>query len=287
MIRAAEIGEEARLEDFLAAYPDSSMFLRSNLARHGLSRSEHPHASRYWLAEREDGAITAVLGLSREGYLMAQAPAAPAALWTRFATVLQGQDVIGMTGDATQVEAALAGLGLARAPFVTNHDEPLYRLDLVDLAAGDDQLRAPVERDLPLLGRWYADYFLDIGFVASPEQAAADAQMRARRVVAEDSCRLLLEGARPVAMAALNAQVADMVQLGGVYVPRAERNRGLGRRVTAGLLADARARSGARVAILFANNPAAARSYEAIGFRLAGRYRIAILKAAQRVGLAA
>lgn len=46
--------------------------------------------------------------------------------------------------------------------------------------------------------------------------------------------------------------------------------------MTAARLAEARA-AGARVAILFSNNDAASRAYEAIGFRRVGDYRVCVL----------
>ena len=58
------------------------------------------------------------------------------------------------------------------------------------------------------------------------------------------------------------------------------RGKRLGREVTRALLAEARD-NGARQAVLFANNDAAARAYQAIGFRQVGWYRIAFLKAAR------
>jgi predicted GNAT family acetyltransferase len=77
-------------------------------------------------------------------------------------------------------------------------------------------------------------------------------------------------------MANLNAVVGEHVQVGGVYVPREARGRGFARRITTGLLQEARS-EGARIAVLFANNAAAARAYEAIGFRQNGWYGIALL----------
>ncbi len=77
-------------------------------------------------------------------------------------------------------------------------------------------------------------------------------------------------------MASLNATAGTAVQVGGVYVPGAFRNRGYGRAVTRALLAEAAA-SGARQAVLFANNAASVRAYRAIGFRQVGWYRIAFL----------
>ncbi len=287
MIRRAEPGEEGRLEAFLAQHANTSMFLRGNLATHGLVPSDHPHSSTYWLAETEQGEIRAVAGCNNDGFLMAQVPGEVPGFWQAMANVLAGRKICGMTGEDGQVQAALAGLGLADAGFTLNHAEPLYRLELSELEDPKAQIRPAQPGDEQLLKSWFFEHFLDTGFTSNKLQASADARRRAARVVGEDSLRLLLEdGSRPVAMAGINARAGDMVQLGSVHVPRDLRNAGRGRRVTAALLAEERAK-GTRTAVLFANNAAAARAYEAIGFRLVGQYRIAILSRPQPVQVAA
>ncbi|SIO17765.1 GNAT family N-acetyltransferase [Vannielia litorea] len=276
MIRQAQPGEEARLEAFLAGHAETSMFLRGNLATHGLRPTDHPHGTTCWLAETEAGAIRAVVGCNNEGFLMAQVPVPLPGLWSAVAQVLAGRSIAGMTGEDTQVRAALEGIGLADAPFTLNHTEPLYRLDLDRLEDPEAELRPVSPADEPMLVEWFAEHFIDTGFSASRLQALSDARRRAARVVHESALRLLLDNGVPVGMAAVNARAGDMVQLGSVHVLRPHRNRGLGRRVTAALLAEERAR-GARRAVLFANNPAAARAYEGLGFRHIGAYRIALL----------
>ncbi|MBS8226786.1 GNAT family N-acetyltransferase [Vannielia litorea] len=277
MIRRAEPGEEARLEAFLAQHPNTSMFLRGNLATHGLAPSDHPHATTFWLAETERGEIRAVAGCNNEGFLMAQVPEEIPGFWEAVINVLAGRKVAGMTGETGQVQAALAGLGLAGAEFTLNHDEPLYRLELAGLEDPGAQIRPTQPEDQPMLKSWFFEHFLDTGFAPNKLQASADARKRAARVVEEDNLRILLEeGYRPVAMAGINARVGNMVQLGSVHTPRDLRRAGRGRAVVLALLAEEREK-GAEVAVLFANNDAAARMYEAIGFRLVGRYRIAIL----------
>ncbi|QDC07826.1 GNAT family N-acetyltransferase [Oceanicola sp. D3] len=287
MIRQAQPGEEARLESFLAQHPNTSMFLRGNLAAHGLVPSDHPHSSTCWLAETERGEIRAVVGCNNDGFLMAQVPEEIPGFWGAVTHALAGRKVAGMTGEDGQVRGALAGLGLSGAPFTLSHDEPLYRMELDRLEDPGAQLRQTQPGDEAMLKSWFFEHFLDTGFATNKLQASADARKRAARVVHEKDLRLLLEhGYKPVAMAGINARVANMVQLGSVHVPRDLRRGGRGRKVTAALLAEERAR-GAEVAVLFANNAAAARVYEAIGFELVGRYRIAILSRPVPVGVVA
>ena len=82
---------------------------------------------------------------------------------------------------------------------------------------------------------------------------------------------------RPVAKTSFNAAVATWVQVGGVFTPPDLRSRGYGRAVVAASLEDARA-EGATNAVLFttADNHAAQRAYEAIGFRAIGHYGLLV-----------
>ncbi|MGV6850335.1 MAG: GNAT family N-acetyltransferase [Marinibacterium sp.] len=280
-LRLATQPDAPAIEAFLAGHAETSMFLRSNLADHGIGDSDHPHASTYWIAGG-DG-ISGVFGRSNAGYLMAQAPDASPAIWAAWIRALDGQLVRGLTGAEHQVQAALRAMRLRVGGFATNHAEPLYRLDLNRLAAPDAVLRRAVSGDGDLLAGWFADYLMETGLTSDRSRAAQEAEFRARDALdLKSAVRLPDLRGEAVAMASLNASVGDMVQVGGVFVPCAYRNRGLGRQVTAARLAEARA-EGARTAILFANNPAAARAYEAIGFDCIGSYHVAVLKRPTRI----
>ncbi|MDX1782191.1 MAG: GNAT family N-acetyltransferase [Thalassovita sp.] len=285
MIRKAQPGEEAAIEAFLAQHADSSMFLRSNLAAYGLAELQHPHGTTYCLYP-EIGAIRGVFGRSNSGFLMCQAPDAAPEVWRGFADALEGQEIKGMTGDDEQVTAALAAIGLPGDGFVMNHAEPLYRLDLARLKAPAATLRVPVSEDAELLSLWSAQYMIDTGEAGAKGPEPRIAIARAVEAITGGKTRLLIEDGQPVAMTGFNAQLDDMVQVGGVFTPPDRRGNGNARRAVAAHLAEARAQ-GAKTAILFANNAAAARAYEAIGFERIGAYRVAILKTPQVIGGAA
>lgn len=276
-----------RIEAFLAGHAETSMFLRSNLAAHGIGETVHPHGSTYWLHEGPDG-IEAVFGASNGGYLMVQAPDASAEVWRAWVQALDGRLMRGLTGDDVQVRRALAALELRVDLFAMNHAEPLYRLDLdrLDLdrlEGAGTEIRPAGEADREILAEWFTTYLMETGLTTDPEHARQEAEARALTASRDGKERLLLEEGQPVATASLNAQVDGIVQVGGVFVPVAARNRGLGRKVTAARLAEAR-EDGARMAILFSNNDAASRAYEAIGFERIGAYRVAVLKTPIFVG---
>jgi predicted GNAT family acetyltransferase len=86
---------------------------------------------------------------------------------------------------------------------------------------------------------------------------------------------VLAIGDNLVAMTGFNAQIPGIAQVGGVFTPRELRGRGYARRVVAGSLIDSRGEI--ERAILFTPNPAAARAYEAIGFRRTSSFALVIL----------
>ncbi|WP_373049698.1 hypothetical protein [Thalassovita aquimarina] len=87
MIRQARPGEEVEIEAFLAGYADSSMFLRGNLAEHGLDERDHPHGTAFFRSP-VTGPVKAMFGRTNKGFLMCQAPAAGLDLWQDFALAM-------------------------------------------------------------------------------------------------------------------------------------------------------------------------------------------------------
>jgi predicted GNAT family acetyltransferase len=285
MIRPATTDDHAALEAFLMRHINSSMFLCSNLAEAGIGNTEHPHGTEF-LLQMQGERILGVLGLTNAGFIACQVPEADVAVWAEYAEALRGRMVKGITGPDDQLDQALPALGLSGAAFSVNAAEPLYRLDLEDLILpdGPSQIRAPQTLDMETLTFWYVGYGRDTGSMVGPD-AATRAIERAVNAIQGDVTRLLIVDGRPVAMAAFNAQFRDMVQIGGVYTPEDQRGQGYARGVVAAHLAEARGK-GIKTAILFSNNDAASRAYEAIGFCRVGSYRVAILKQDVEIGSA-
>jgi predicted GNAT family acetyltransferase len=80
-----------------------------------------------------------------------------------------------------------------------------------------------------------------------------------------------------VSLSAFNAALPDIVQLGGIYTPPEFRGRGYAKAAVVASLLAARDR-GATRAVLFTDNPSAARSYEAVGFQRVGDYGLILLR---------
>ncbi len=281
MLRAAEPGDEAAIEAFLARHAETSMFMRANLRDFGLQGGDAPRASRYWLA---GSPIRAAFGLSTAGFITVQAPDAAPALFNAFAAAIVGQEILGIAAPPEAATAMKQALRLDETAFALFFNEPLYRLplDALRLPPGTTTLRPPREADRPLLFKWSRAYAAEL-HMAPPDQLDAEANTRTENALTSGNLRLLVQDGTPVAMTAINARLPDMVQIGGVYTPPELRGRGHARRAVALHLAEARA-EGVTTAILFASGPAACRAYEAIGFERIGTYTLARLKAPSIVG---
>jgi ribosomal protein S18 acetylase RimI-like enzyme len=279
MIRQVRPDEAGALEAFLSQYLATSMFLRSNLAAHGIGGAAHPHATIYHRCP-EDGPIRAIFGRSNGGGLMMQAPfGCDKQALSAYVDALQGHTLVGLTGAADQTLELLAELGWQHlGNLQLDKVEPLYRLELVKLAATPARLVRPSAANAPRLTDWFEAYLQETGLPMPGFSLRQAAEQRCQSAIEADDVGFLVRQGVPVAMAALNAKVGSAVQVGGVFVPQGARNQGFGRQVTQALLAGARDK-GATDAYLSANNAAACRAYEAIGFGRIGDYRIALLHA--------
>lgn len=269
-VRPATEADIPVFDALFARHADTSMFLRQALLA-GISGGPSPLDARFWRVG--DGAVA----LSTGGFLSMQIPDATEAQLAALRVALEGETLRGMSGEASQVERLLPALGLDETLLGVDGVEPLYRLELADLGTGHrGDLRRPEAGDLGWLTRWRQFYEAELHGHAP--QAAIRRHVEA--LVSADRMRILWSGGVPVAVTAFNARLpapAGMVQVGGVFTPRAFRSRNFARMAVALHLAEARD-EGAQTAILFASGPPAMRAYEAIGFRQVGRYRLAMFQ---------
>jgi RimJ/RimL family protein N-acetyltransferase len=218
-----------------------------------------------WIVETAGG-IAGFLGLSGGGHLM---PHWPGADWRRLRPALAGRRIAAVIGPGGQAPAVLAGLGLGAAPRRHQDEEAGFALALSDLRlpdVGGYDLVPLTAAHRDLARRWRVAYLAEL-FADHGAEARAAADVA--QWIAAGSHRLLLRGGVPAAMCGFNARIPDTVQVGAVWTPPEARGQGLARRAVALHLAEVRD-AGARTAVLFAANAAAAAAYRAIGFRPAG-----------------
>lgn len=270
MIRVQDADREA-LVDFMFANAPILMFPLTNLTSYGMGGG-HPRAISAWVAKEGDK-ITDVLTVSEEGLLF---PCCPNGDWGAVANVVKGRQIKGFLGEGQQVAALRHAVGLSRK---ANLDaiEPAFVLDIAHMVMPDTTgftLKPLTAAPLDLLIAWRTDYQ-----IATLDAPAAEAKERATKeinaYVAKDSHRVLFKDDKPVSMTGFNAELPEIVQIGGVYTPPDMRSRGFARIALAMHLSEVSV-DGVTQAVLSAANEAAARAYVALGFERTGSFAIAI-----------
>jgi RimJ/RimL family protein N-acetyltransferase len=282
-IRRLSPGDETALDAFLARHPDSSMHLRSNLRRVGLIDGTAPYQGAY-VAAFDGRAILGVVAHFWNGMIVVQAPAHVEALAPQ-AVAASGRRVVGLLGPGEQVKRAQYALGLAEGEATEDSTDDLFALDLAALrvptalAEGRVAVRYPAATELASITEWSVAFNCEaLGFAESDELRRRCAEHMSR-LQAENAHFVLEAAGVPVAYAAFNATLPDMVQLGGVWTPPALRGKGYARSVVAGALLAARA-EGIRRVVLFTerdNHPAQS-AYRSLGFERIGDYGIVIFR---------
>ncbi len=275
MRRATEAGRPA-IEAFLRHHVVHAMFPLSNLATYGMA-DEQDYSMRFWLAET-GGRITGILSTTRAGTVM---PCLPDADVAAAAPVLSGQQVLGIIGPRLQVRGIEAAVGLTQAPRNLDHDEPHLRLDLTRLTIpdGPGQIVPIAEAPPATLYDWMEDYQRTV-LGTPPGEARARARQSHQTFCTRKSHVVLMDGDMPLAMTGFNAQLPEVVQIGGVYTPPDKRGQGYARRALALHLAQAR-NAGVGQATLFASSDMAVRSYRSIGFDQIGDWTLLLFDGPQ------
>lgn len=280
-VRLLGADDAPAFEAFLGPRAESSLFLLANARRAGFEDSGLPFTGAY-AGAFEGELLTGVAAHYWNGIVALQAPAHLDEVLRR-AVGASGRAVAGLTGPYDQVVAARGALSASARPAAVEKPEGLFVLDLGRLAVPDAlasgrvQCRRPRAEDLPRLVEWRAAYRREVlGEPAGRENEAASRD-DVRSLQESGSHWLLEAGGVPVAYSAFNARLPEIVQVGGVWTPPPLRGRGFARAVVAASLLEARA-GGVRRAVLFTENPAAAKAYAALGFRRVGDYGLVIFK---------
>ena len=233
----------------------------------------------------EGEAVAGVVALFWNGSLIYQAPNYLPAL-QEAVLIATDRPIKTMLGPADQVAAGLDALG---ASVRVHMDDPqvLFGLRLADLAVpeplrtGAVHARVLNAADTPVLAQWRAASRMELFLEPDTPELWEEAQDSVERYLASQRQWVLEADGKLVSTCTFNAEIREVVQVGGVYTPPEARGRGYARAVVAAALLDARA-EGAGDAILFTDddNQAAQKAYRAIGFRPIGDYRIVLVQPA-------
>ena len=285
-IRVLQPGDEAALEAFLLPRIETSMFLLGNMRAVGLVDGGGFLEGSY-VAANDGDKIVGVVAHYWNDNLIVQAPVHVEAL-CKAAIEASGRRVGGLIGPAEQVQAAKDALDLAGGAIQLDETEYLYSLALADLLVPEGLRtgrlvgRRLQPRDADQVTEWLVAFALEsLGEENSP-QLWERTRANTERKVEQGTTWILEDGGRPVSTSGFNTTTAEAVQIGGVFTPLELRSRGYGRAVVAASLLDARA-EGVESSILFTGvwNVPAQKSYEALGYRHIGAYRLLLLRAAE------
>jgi predicted GNAT family acetyltransferase len=290
-IRVLRPGDEAALETFLLPRIETSMFLLGNMRAAGLVDGDEFLQGTYVAACNGDEIVGVVAHYWNDN-LVVQAPVHVGAL-CKAALEASGRRVGGLLGPAEQVQAAMETLAVAKYSLDVAEDtiqldetEYLYSLALADLLVPEGLRtghlvgRRIQPRDTEKVTAWLVAFALEsLGAEDSPrlwERTRANVE----RKMEQGTTWILEDEGRPVSTSGFNTTTAEAVQIGGVFTPPELRCRGYGRAVVAASLLDARA-EGVESSILFTGvrNIPAQKSYEALGYRHIGDYRLLLLRA--------
>ncbi len=282
-IRKLQKGDERLAELFLAQYAETSMILRGNIRLAGLEYKDALYHGNYFGSFTDTGNIDGVLAHYWNGNILMQAPdvnvlSALVAVFQE-AVVRPIAGVIGVDGQARFVVAAL---GLSDQEFSLNRNEKLYALDLGALKLppnlnGRWKMKEAREADPETLFQWMKSFEIESLHAEDNDDLVRRVKNRVDRAMDEPDFWILEVDGCPVALNGFNARLPDSVQIGSVWTPPEHRGRGYVRSLLALTLQVAK-KQGVEKAILFTDNPAAIKAYEAIGFREIGSYRLALLK---------
>lgn len=287
-MRVTRLGMDdyAQLEQFLRQHRETSLFILGNMNRVGLAQSDQAYHGDYWgLFQQEE--LSGVLVHYWNGNVMMQAPN-PEHLTYLIHTFQKTvkRPIAGILGVVEQADQVITALGLHSAQFRLQRAEQLYALDLSQLIipalAAELELKVvhPRAEYRELLQAWLRAYELE----ALHAQAGAALERRVAATVEvwlrSTEIYLLEVNQQPVALSGFSVNLPDIVQVGPVWTPPSQRNRAYARYLVAQSLATAKER-GVQTAILFTDTPAAIKAYTAIGFRLIGQYRLALLREPQ------
>lgn len=275
--------DQGRLEQFLSQHVETSMFLLSNLRATGIKDGDAPYQGTYY-ALFERGSITGVIAHYWNGVIISQAKDRIEQL-TETLTRTKKRAIKGILGPASQVERIRSVARIDNSLVQMDEPEILFALELSQLkipdslASGEFIGRLMMIEELDLVSEWAKDYAIETLGEADSSELRRSVRLETERYLTEDRTWILEHGGIPVARSAINAALAEIIQIGGVWTPPEFRGRGYGRAVVAATLIAAREK-GVKTAILFTGNTNvnARKVYTSLGFKKIGDFRIVLLR---------
>jgi RimJ/RimL family protein N-acetyltransferase len=276
------------LEHFLRKHAPTSMFLRSNARAAGLDdRGEIFQAS--YLGAFRRAELVGVMAHCWNGMILMQAPDIDVleGLYRALLALptITDRGIKGASGDYPQVRALIEWLKPDAGLVQMDTREDLFALALENLVIppslqqGDVICRRLEARDMAVVLPWRIEFLIEALQASRDKIEPAEEAAMLRNYVATGHGFVLEHGetGQLLSTSSFNAALPDVVQIGNVWTPPSLRGNAYARAVVAGQLLHAR-QDGVKQAVLFADNPAAIRVYESVGFKKIGDFGITLLR---------
>lgn len=274
------------LDEFLIPYTPTSMFLRSNARKVGLTYRENQLYTAHYFGAFENGVLRGVIALNWNGNLFSQVPH-PAILQALYAEAARAEadfQIMGILAPDEQAQQILDWLDFRVQESTISSIEKSYTLDIDKLQIPEPLMKeewlcrlATIE-DLPLLVRERIHYSVEtFGTDPDTENFLPETREEIRHKIGAAEIFILEVRGVIVSIANYNATLPMVVQIGGVWTPPHFRQKGYAGGVVAGALREAQKRH-IKQAVLFTKNPYAMRCYEKLGFEYADDYHLTLFK---------
>lgn len=281
-VRLLDRRDQKMLEDFLAPHKAQCMFICSNLRAAGVEYQDVMFHGEYWGSFCSvSGQVNGIIVHYWNGNIMMFAE--DLVILSSLVLTLKNnikRPIAGILGPDNQTKFVIEELGLLNEHYDANSQEGLYEINLENL----DQPQIPPGYSIieaskaskDTLIEWMKGYEIEALCADKNSELQTRVENKVARLMKAD-CWVLIKEGIDVSLSAFNARIEGMVQIGPVWTPPEHRNKGFSRLLVANSLVSEK-NKGTKTAILFADNPAAVRLYESIGFKIIGYYRLAILK---------
>ncbi|MDG1436290.1 MAG: GNAT family N-acetyltransferase [Rickettsiaceae bacterium] len=281
-VRLLDNRDRQILEKFLSPHKAQCMFICSNLQKAGVDYQDEMFQGEYFGSfNKELDQIEGIIVHYWNGNIMMLCP--DLRILNNLIDVLSQhitRPVAGILGEYIQAEFVINKLNLSGADYAANENEGLYTIntsELLDLPMPSNFKSVEANQVAKItLRNWIKNYEIEALGAEDYKDLESRVKDKVTRLRSGD-CWVLLKDEVPVHLSAFNARIDGMVQIGPVWTPPEYRNQGFAKMLLVQNLIKAR-EQGVTEAILFASDSAAISAYTAVGFRMIGNYRLAILR---------
>lgn len=281
--------DELKLKNFLMPNISQNMFILNNLEKSGIEfdRSDQFYGYYWGCFDAHDfnAKLVGIIVHYWNGNIMmfAEDKIVLKKLLIKFRAENKSLPIAGILGPSNQVQVVLNEFNLLdRKLFNCDKNEDLFELNLHNfqyfLLDFNEKLAivTPDKINSELLIKWMCDFESEALGEKNEAQLLKKAEKKVKRLLLGD-CYVLIFESRPVSLVAFNAKINDVAQIGPVWTPKENRNKGFATLLLKWLLNKAKNEMFSKL-ILFSDNDFAIRIYKSLGFKFIGDYRVSLLR---------